>query len=143
MNRPRNRRFIDHAFLVLAVGLVAPASSVLAQRPEMPDSFHGSVPTTDEKPSYNDGRPAALVHVGALENLISLNLFGTAITDAGLQHLARLTHLNSLYLGETKVTAEGVARLQKDLPNVQIDTGTDLKDLAKKEPTAPAKPQAK
>ena len=86
---------------------------------------------------------AALVHVGALENLISLNLFGTAITDAGLQRLAGLRNLTSLYLAETKVTAQGVARLQKDLPNAQIDIGAELKDLAKKEAPAPAKPQAK
>lgn len=86
---------------------------------------------------------AALVHVGALKSLVSLNLFGTAITDAGLQHLAGLRNLNSLYLAETKVTAEGVARLEKDLPNVQINTGDALRDLAKKEPPAPAKPPAK
>ncbi|MEO6786028.1 MAG: c-type cytochrome domain-containing protein [Chthoniobacteraceae bacterium] len=83
---------------------------------------------------------AGLAHVGTLESLISLNLFGTAITDAGLQHLAGLRHLHSLYLAETKVTAQGVARLQNDLPNVQIDTGVELKDLARKEPPAPAKP---
>lgn len=82
---------------------------------------------------------AGLKHLGALENLTALNLFGTAITDAGLQHLAGLKNLKSLYLAETKVTAEGVARLQKGLPNVQIDTGAELKELAKKEPPAPAK----
>jgi hypothetical protein len=82
---------------------------------------------------------ASLEHVRTLEHLIFLNLFGTAITDSGLQHLAGLRSLKSLYLAETKVTAEGVARLQKDLPNVQIDTGAELKELAKKEPPAPAK----
>ena len=86
---------------------------------------------------------AGLMHVGTLENLISLNLFGTAITDAGLQRLAGLKNLQSLYLAETKVTAQGVARLQKDLPNAQFDTGAELRDLAKKEPPAPAKPEKK
>jgi len=85
---------------------------------------------------------AGLVHVGTLENLISLNLFGTAITDAGLQHVAGLRNLHSLYLAETKVTAQGVARLQKDLPNVQIDIGAELKTLAKKEPEPAKKPTA-
>jgi hypothetical protein len=82
---------------------------------------------------------AGLEHVGTMEHLIFLNLFGNAITDSGLQQLARLKNLKSLYLAETKVTAQGVARLQRDLPNVQIDTGAELKELAKKEPPTPAK----
>ncbi len=82
---------------------------------------------------------AGLAHLGALENLTALNLFGTALTDTGLPHLAGLKNLKSLFLAETKVTAEGVARLQEDLPNVQIDTGAELKELAKKDPPAPAK----
>lgn len=89
-----------------------------------------------------DGTPitdAGLEHVRALENLVSLNLFGTAITDAGLDHLAGLKNLKSLYLAETKVTAQGVARLQKDLPDVRIDLGAEIKDLAQKDPPAPAK----
>ena len=86
---------------------------------------------------------AALAHVGALESLVSLNLFGTAITDAGLQRLAGLRNLRSLFLAETNVTAERVARLQKDLPNAQIDTGAGLTDLAKKEAPATAKPEKK
>ncbi len=82
---------------------------------------------------------AGLEHLGALENLKTLNLFGTAVTDAGLRRLAGLKSLKSLYLAETKVTPDGVSRLQKDLPNVQIDTGAELKGLATKEPPAPAK----
>lgn len=86
---------------------------------------------------------AGLEHLGALENLTSLNLFGNAITDAGLDRLAGLRNLKSLYLAETKVSPQGVARLQKNLPNVQIDTGAELKELAKKEPPTPVKTPAK
>ena len=86
---------------------------------------------------------AALTHVGVLESLISLNLFGTAITDAGLSHLGGLRNLQSLYLAETKASAEGVARLQRELPKVQIETGAGLKDLAKKEPPVAVKPAEK
>ena len=43
------------------------------------------------------------------------------MTNAGLKQLACLKGLTTLYLGATKVTDEGVAELQKALPNCRID----------------------
>jgi mono/diheme cytochrome c family protein len=86
---------------------------------------------------------AGLQHLSGLENLTRLNLFGTAISDAGLAHLASLKKLRWLYLAETKVTPAGVAALQKSLPGLEIDTGAELKDLAKAAPPAPVKTDEK
>ena len=44
----------------------------------------------------------------------------TKITDAGLEHLQGLKNLQELNLDLTKVTPEGVAKLQKFLPNTKI-----------------------
>ena len=57
---------------------------------------------------------------------MSLNLYGTAVTDAGLEQLKGLKHLRSLYLWQTKVTPEGVKALQAALPGCDINTGAEL-----------------
>jgi Leucine-rich repeat (LRR) protein len=57
-----------------------------------------------------------------LPNLTHLQLVKTPITDAGLQHLGKLSKLTGLHLGETKVTAEGVKKLQADLPKCKVNT---------------------
>ena len=56
----------------------------------------------------------------ALEELEVLELQGTRITDAGLQHLAGVPSLKKLLLGRTKVSAQGVAELRRALPNCEI-----------------------
>lgn len=76
---------------------------------------------------------AGLVNLRGLTNLEYLNLYGTAITDAGLGQLDGLTHLKHLYLWQTKTTEAGVANLKKALPNVDISTGAELKEIAKQE----------
>lgn len=69
---------------------------------------------------------AALEQLGATigkdenGNVISLNLIGTKITDAGLLRLKKLTKLQRLVLDFTKVTDAGVADLQKALPDCEI-----------------------
>ena len=55
-----------------------------------------------------------------LTQLQWLNLYGTRVTDAGLQHLKGLTRLQSLDLTGSAVTAAGVRDLKKALPKVQI-----------------------
>jgi hypothetical protein len=56
-----------------------------------------------------------------LNNLEELHLLGTDVTDAGLAHLEKLTDLKSLFLDNTNVTSEGVEKLQRALPNCQIN----------------------
>ena len=76
---------------------------------------------------------AGLVHLKRLVNLNYLNLYGTAVTDAGLKELEGLANLKHLYLWQTKTTEAGVANLKKALPQVDISTGVDFKEIAKTE----------
>ena len=62
-----------------------------------------------------------LVHLRNLNNLKDLCLFRTAVTDAGLPALKSLTGLEQLDVRDTKVSADGVAELQKHLPNCLIE----------------------
>ncbi len=86
---------------------------------------------------------AGLAHLKGLTNLLYLNLYNTAITDAGLEQLTGLTQLQHLYLWETKTTAVGVAKLKAALPNVDISTGVEWRQVAKKDAKADAKPEEK
>ena len=58
--------------------------------------------------------------LAGLENLQTLLLTETEVTDAGLKKLAGLKSLQSLDLQNTKVTEAGVAELRKTLPLVQV-----------------------
>ena len=60
-----------------------------------------------------------------------MNLYGTEITDRGLDELAGLSKLKSLYLWQTKVTEAGVSKLKKALPNLEIVTGWEQKEEPK------------
>ena len=75
---------------------------------------------------------AGLAHVKSLTNLVYLNLYATKVSDAGLQHLKDMKYLRNLYTWQSKVTEEGAADLKKTLAKVQISTGTELAELAKK-----------
>jgi mono/diheme cytochrome c family protein len=76
---------------------------------------------------------AGLANLKGLVNLEYLNLYGTVVTDAGLAQLNGLTHLKHLYLWQTKTTEAGVANLKKALPNVDISTGAEFKEIVKAE----------
>jgi len=76
---------------------------------------------------------AGLVHLRGLVKLEYLNLYNTPVTDAGLKHLEGMSKLKNLYLWQTKTTEAGVATLKKALPQVDISTGAELKEVAKKE----------
>ena len=93
-------------------------------------------PANDDVPTATPKNPPAQVAVidpvAELENLrakitrndngevVALNLNLTQITDAGLVHLKGLTGLQTLGLRGTQVTDQGVADLQKALPNCEI-----------------------
>ena len=80
-----------------------------------------------------DSRPAGYVRDGrgmpdlaALSGLRRLNLHGCeGVTNKGLKELAALKDLKMLDIGETNVTPQGVARLQKALPNCKISHKVD------------------
>ena len=67
-----------------------------------------------------------------LAECLELDLRNTEVSDAGLVHLRQLTKLRFLYLSDTNVTEEGVAMLQKALPDCEIgiERGTHLGDQA-------------
>jgi hypothetical protein len=67
---------------------------------------------------------AQMPYLAKLENLQSLDLDNTRITDAGLVHLYGLKNLGSVNLSGTQVTPQGIERLQKELPNCQIQSTT-------------------
>jgi hypothetical protein len=59
--------------------------------------------------------------VSRLRNLERLSLNATEITDEGLLRLESLSNLRALYLFQCpKLTDDGVARLQRALPNCKI-----------------------
>ena len=71
---------------------------------------------------------AGLAHLKGLKNLTYLNLYGTEVSDAGIKHLRGLKKLEKLFVWQTKVTRAGVDRLRKALPNLDINTGWELKE---------------
>ncbi len=78
--------------------------------------------------SCNDEQLASLAKIKnivslGLVNLTYLNLYGAAVTDAGLAQLTGLKNLRNLYVWQTKVTDEGIQKLKQALPGVNIDKG--------------------
>ena len=71
---------------------------------------------------------AGLKSLKRLEDLEYLNLYGTSISDAGLAHLKGLTNLKKLYLWQTKATEQGIVELKKALPDLDVNTGWQLKE---------------
>jgi hypothetical protein len=61
-----------------------------------------------------------LAHVARIEELESLFLTSSKISDSGLEHLARLKKLQFIYLLQSRVTAAGVAKLKQSLPGATI-----------------------
>ena len=61
---------------------------------------------------------AGLEHVKGLTNLRFLSLYGTQVTDAGLEHLKSLTKLEALNVSGPQITDAGLAHL-KSLTNLK------------------------
>ena len=70
----------------------------------------------------NDGKK---LHFTLNQNSMSylgyLFLRETHVSDDGLKHLRGFTNLKELHLENTQVTDEGVKKLQKALPDCEID----------------------
>lgn len=64
---------------------------------------------------------AGLKELDGLKNLTVLSLGETKVTDVGLKELAAHKELTSLNLFRTKVTDVGVTDLQKALPKCKIE----------------------
>ena len=61
-----------------------------------------------------------LCRIKGLTKLQVLNLSWTGISDVGLKNIQGLGQLREVDLGYTHVTYEGVAKLQRALPNCKI-----------------------
>ena len=63
---------------------------------------------------------AGLVNLEGLTHLDCLWLANTGVTDAGLVHLVGMKRLFDLGVSGTKVTCHGAAKLQKALPLCEV-----------------------
>jgi hypothetical protein len=63
---------------------------------------------------------AAIPHIARIRSLEFIHLGKTAITDEGIQGLKELTKLKDLVLTNNGLSAEGVKRLQSQLPKTNI-----------------------
>jgi Leucine-rich repeat (LRR) protein len=66
-----------------------------------------------------------LRELGALKNLTWLDVRDTRVTDMGLKELAGLKNLATLLLQGTRVTDAGVAELPRTLPKCTIKRGVE------------------
>lgn len=62
-----------------------------------------------------------LLPIIACQHLNYLRLTSTALDDSSVDQLAKLTQLEELTLWDTNLTAEGVAELERRLPNCRIE----------------------
>jgi Leucine-rich repeat (LRR) protein len=80
----------------------------------------GSSPTNDSqaKAEYLVADVSPLEKLGAeiqqneQGEVVEVNLYGTKVTDAGLEHLKGLANLKTLFLADTQVTAAGLEHLK-------------------------------
>ena len=63
---------------------------------------------------------AMLLALKDLPDIRALDLSQVPVNDSDLEHVTPLKELRQLDLTSTKVTDEGVAKLQKALPNCKI-----------------------
>ncbi len=64
---------------------------------------------------------AGLEHIKGITSLKGLELNSTHVTDAGLEHLKGMTNLKELILTDTQVTNARVNELKKALPKCKIE----------------------
>lgn len=62
-----------------------------------------------------------LATLASCDSVRTLNLESTGLDDTAIDHLAKLTQLETLTIWDTRLTAEGLADLERRLPNCQIE----------------------
>ena len=85
--------------------------------------WHGDVLMKPSPDKYDEEREEAhsiMIALKGLPKLQTLDISGTPVDDSDLEYISPLKDLRQLALHGTKVTAEGVAKLQKALPNCKI-----------------------
>jgi len=58
-----------------------------------------------------------------LNQLSVLNIYGTKITDQGLDYLSNMASLKQLFIWQTQTTAAGINRLKSALPDIEVVSG--------------------
>jgi hypothetical protein len=144
--RPRFRFQFDLQALLLFVVVVSCAASCYAIHHRRAQPYRsavtrlaafqpdvhslGEIPTiidfsrSPTKPTDDD-----LACLECLDQLKLLDLTGSSVTDAGLEHLKKLPHLRSVMLIDTKVTRRGAEQLSRDLPQTTIFYGPRKKPV--------------
>jgi hypothetical protein len=59
-------------------------------------------------------------HLSKLENLESLNLYGTNVSKGVLELVPKLSRLKKIYLWQTQVTKTDITQLKKENPGLII-----------------------
>lgn len=75
-----------------------------------------------EKTSVTD---AGASYLSGLKNLDTLSLCGTAVSDASIDTLLQLPRLENLYIDQSQMSSEGIERLQKARPELDISIEED------------------
>ncbi|MBX3439823.1 MAG: hypothetical protein KF861_20200, partial [Planctomycetaceae bacterium] len=65
-----------------------------------------------------------------------LNLYGTQVSDAGLQQLRGLKHLRKVYVWQTQCTPEGINALRLAFSPLEVVGALELKPVVVEEPKA-------
>ena len=65
-----------------------------------------------------------------------MNVYGTAVTDAGLKPLEKLPRLRSVYAWQTQVTPQGAEALQAALKKVHVNVGAPPTPVVTEDMTA-------
>ena len=67
-----------------------------------------------------------LTSLEGLSHLESLNLYGTAVTDASFEVIKSFPALKRLYLWQTEVTVDGVETLRSARQHLDVNVGFEL-----------------
>ena len=117
--------FVYYDFQVDQAGVLIPPTNIPGPawlRTLLGDDFFGSVVKVDVTCHGTDAILEKVEEFPQIRELyLGSYLSDRKITDAGLEHVGRMTRLQTLGIGGTRVTDRGVRKLQKALPNCDIE----------------------